>query len=96
VYGKAGNKWTGNRYFVNEKVARKHDMDRPNVLVRIHKDGSILYSVRWDVFKHLILTHLKIKNLHSSFMIASQNLFQFKLSRQVSVKDLKKQSSNRR
>jgi anionic glutamate receptor len=33
-------------FFVNEKQARKHDIDKPNVLIRIHKDGSILYSVR--------------------------------------------------
>uniref|UniRef100_A0A915LRQ4 Ig-like domain-containing protein n=1 Tax=Meloidogyne javanica TaxID=6303 RepID=A0A915LRQ4_MELJA len=30
----------------NEKQARKHEIDKPNVLIRIHKDGRILYSVR--------------------------------------------------
>lgn len=38
--------WMPDTYFVNEKQARKHDMDRPNVLIRIHRDGSILFSVR--------------------------------------------------
>ncbi|KAK6054498.1 hypothetical protein COOONC_07998 [Cooperia oncophora] len=30
----------------NEKQAQKHMIDKPNVLIRIHKDGQILYSVR--------------------------------------------------
>lgn len=30
----------------NEKRAHKHVIDKPNVLIRIHKDGTILYSVR--------------------------------------------------
>lgn len=30
----------------NEKQAHKHDIDKPNVLIRIHRDGRILYSVR--------------------------------------------------
>uniref|UniRef100_A0A914D0N0 Ig-like domain-containing protein n=1 Tax=Acrobeloides nanus TaxID=290746 RepID=A0A914D0N0_9BILA len=31
---------------MNEKMAHKHLIDQPNVLIRIHKDGQILYSVR--------------------------------------------------
>uniref|UniRef100_A0A1I7WYW0 Neur_chan_LBD domain-containing protein n=1 Tax=Heterorhabditis bacteriophora TaxID=37862 RepID=A0A1I7WYW0_HETBA len=30
----------------NEKQAQKHMIDKPNVLIRVHKDGQILYSVR--------------------------------------------------
>ncbi|PIO69318.1 Neurotransmitter-gated ion-channel ligand binding domain protein, partial [Teladorsagia circumcincta] len=33
-------------HFQNEKQAQKHMIDKPNVLIRIHKDGQILYSVR--------------------------------------------------
>ncbi len=41
--------WMPDTFFVNEQLARKHDIDKPNVLIRIHKDGSILYSVRWII-----------------------------------------------
>jgi anionic glutamate receptor len=44
--GKKQEIWMPDTFFVNEKQARKHDIDKPNVLIRIHKDGSILYSVR--------------------------------------------------
>ncbi|KAI6186316.1 Glutamate-gated chloride channel [Aphelenchoides besseyi] len=33
-------------FFQNEKQAQKHLIDKPNVLIRVHKDGLILYSVR--------------------------------------------------
>jgi len=33
-------------FFQNEKQAQKHMIDKPNVLIRVHKDGLILYSVR--------------------------------------------------
>ncbi|KAI6237467.1 Glutamate-gated chloride channel [Aphelenchoides besseyi] len=35
-----------NSFFQNEKQAQKHLIDKPNVLIRVHKDGLILYSVR--------------------------------------------------
>nr|ADZ96468.1 avr-14 splice variant c [Haemonchus contortus] len=38
--------WMPDTFFRNEKEARRHLIDKPNVLIRIHKDGSILYSVR--------------------------------------------------
>ncbi|PAV83403.1 hypothetical protein WR25_16134 [Diploscapter pachys] len=38
--------WMPDSFFQNEKEARRHMIDKPNVLIRIHKDGSILYSVR--------------------------------------------------
>ncbi|PIO63347.1 Cation transporter family protein, partial [Teladorsagia circumcincta] len=38
--------WMPDTFFQNEKEARRHLIDKPNVLIRIHKDGSILYSVR--------------------------------------------------
>lgn len=28
------------------REARRHLIDKPNVLIRIHKNGQILYSVR--------------------------------------------------
>lgn len=30
----------------NEKEARRHLIDKPNVLIRIYPSGDILYSVR--------------------------------------------------
>ncbi|VDM55418.1 unnamed protein product [Angiostrongylus costaricensis] len=39
--------WMPDTFFQNEKEARRHLIDKPNVLIRIHKDGSVLYSVRW-------------------------------------------------
>jgi anionic glutamate receptor len=33
-------------FFQNEKKASKHMIDKPNVLIRVYKDGAILYSVR--------------------------------------------------
>ncbi|GMT35583.1 hypothetical protein PFISCL1PPCAC_26880, partial [Pristionchus fissidentatus] len=38
--------WMPDTFFQNEKEARRHLIDKPNVLIRIHPDGSILYSVR--------------------------------------------------
>lgn len=38
--------WMPDSFFQNEKQAHKHQIDKPNVLIRIHKDGRILYSVR--------------------------------------------------
>ncbi|VDD88802.1 unnamed protein product [Enterobius vermicularis] len=38
--------WMPDSFFQNEKQAHRHMIDKPNVLVRIHKDGTILYSVR--------------------------------------------------
>uniref|UniRef100_A0A914H3U0 Ig-like domain-containing protein n=1 Tax=Globodera rostochiensis TaxID=31243 RepID=A0A914H3U0_GLORO len=38
--------WMPDSFFQNEKMARKHEIDKPNVLIRVHKDGLILYSVR--------------------------------------------------
>uniref|UniRef100_A0AC35TS36 Neur_chan_LBD domain-containing protein n=1 Tax=Rhabditophanes sp. KR3021 TaxID=114890 RepID=A0AC35TS36_9BILA len=31
---------------MNEKEARRHLIDKPNILIRIHPDGQVLYSVR--------------------------------------------------
>nr|ABK20343.1 glutamate-gated chloride channel [Parascaris equorum] len=38
--------WMPDTFFQNEKEARRHLIDKPNVLIRIHQDGQILYSVR--------------------------------------------------
>lgn len=38
--------WMPDTFFQNEKEARRHLIDKPNVLIRIHKNGDILYSVR--------------------------------------------------
>ncbi|KAF7640293.1 hypothetical protein Mgra_00000121 [Meloidogyne graminicola] len=38
--------WMPDTFFQNEKEARRHLIDKPNVLIRIHPNGQILYSVR--------------------------------------------------
>ena len=38
--------WMPDTFFQNEKEARRHLIDKPNVLIRIYPDGGILYSVR--------------------------------------------------
>uniref|UniRef100_A0A915PSR5 Uncharacterized protein n=1 Tax=Setaria digitata TaxID=48799 RepID=A0A915PSR5_9BILA len=38
--------WMPDSFFQNEKQAQRHMIDKPNVLIRVHKDGTILYSVR--------------------------------------------------
>uniref|UniRef100_A0A914VPM3 Ig-like domain-containing protein n=1 Tax=Plectus sambesii TaxID=2011161 RepID=A0A914VPM3_9BILA len=38
--------WMPDTFFQNEKEARRHMIDKPNVLIRIYPDGAILYSVR--------------------------------------------------
>ncbi|KAK0403400.1 hypothetical protein QR680_016895 [Steinernema hermaphroditum] len=38
--------WMPDTFFQNEKEARRHLIDKPNVLIRIHQNGQILYSVR--------------------------------------------------
>uniref|UniRef100_A0A915ICK4 Uncharacterized protein n=1 Tax=Romanomermis culicivorax TaxID=13658 RepID=A0A915ICK4_ROMCU len=38
--------WMPDTFFQNEKEARKHMIDKPNVMIRIYPDGKILYSVR--------------------------------------------------
>uniref|UniRef100_A0A7E4W662 Ig-like domain-containing protein n=1 Tax=Panagrellus redivivus TaxID=6233 RepID=A0A7E4W662_PANRE len=38
--------WMPDSFFQNEKEARRHLIDKPNVLIRIHPTGEILYSVR--------------------------------------------------
>ncbi|VDM82676.1 unnamed protein product [Strongylus vulgaris] len=56
VLGKS--KWN---YFQNEKQAQKHMIDKPNVLIRIHKDGQILYSVRISLVLSCPM-HLQVTN----------------------------------
>ena len=38
--------WMPDTFFQNEKEARRHLIDKPNVLIRIYQSGNILYSVR--------------------------------------------------
>ncbi|VDP42591.1 unnamed protein product [Soboliphyme baturini] len=38
--------WMPDTFFQNEKEARKHMIDKPNIMIRIYADGNILYSVR--------------------------------------------------
>ncbi|KAI6226375.1 BMA-AVR-14, isoform b [Aphelenchoides fujianensis] len=38
--------WMPDTFFQNEKEARRHLIDKPNVLIRIYPNGQILYSVR--------------------------------------------------
>lgn len=39
--------WMPDTFFQNEKAATRHFVDKPNVMIRIYPNGSILYSVRY-------------------------------------------------
>jgi anionic glutamate receptor len=38
--------WIPDTFFQNEKNAHRHNIDKPNIMIRVHHDGSVLYSVR--------------------------------------------------
>uniref|UniRef100_A0AC34GVQ0 Glutamate-gated chloride channel n=1 Tax=Panagrolaimus sp. ES5 TaxID=591445 RepID=A0AC34GVQ0_9BILA len=38
--------WIPDTFFQNEKNAHRHNIDKPNIMVRVHHDGFVLYSVR--------------------------------------------------
>lgn len=38
--------WTPDTFFRNEKQSHFHNMLNPNVLIRLHSDGSVFYSTR--------------------------------------------------
>uniref|UniRef100_A0A1I7Y3M6 Ig-like domain-containing protein n=1 Tax=Steinernema glaseri TaxID=37863 RepID=A0A1I7Y3M6_9BILA len=38
--------WKPDTFFLNEKQAHRHTIDKPNTLFRLYKDGRVLYSVR--------------------------------------------------
>lgn len=39
--------WKPDLFFANEKGANFHDVTTDNKLLRIFKDGTVLYSIRW-------------------------------------------------
>uniref|UniRef100_A0A0N4Z2K3 Ig-like domain-containing protein n=1 Tax=Parastrongyloides trichosuri TaxID=131310 RepID=A0A0N4Z2K3_PARTI len=38
--------WKPDSFFQNEKSGHRHDIDKPNVFMRVHRNGTVLYSVR--------------------------------------------------
>ncbi|KAK0428064.1 hypothetical protein QR680_010577 [Steinernema hermaphroditum] len=38
--------WKPDTFFLNEKQAHRHTIDKPNTLIRLFKNGDVLYSVR--------------------------------------------------
>ncbi|VDM73308.1 unnamed protein product, partial [Strongylus vulgaris] len=38
--------WIPDTFFLNEKQAHRHNIDKLNVMIRIYADGSILFSER--------------------------------------------------
>ncbi|CAJ0931379.1 unnamed protein product, partial [Mesorhabditis belari] len=38
--------WMPDTFFVNEKQAHRHVIDAPNMLIRVHRDGRVLFSER--------------------------------------------------
>ena len=38
--------WQPDSFFRNEKIGRFHDILTPNLYVRIHPNGDVLYSIR--------------------------------------------------
>uniref|UniRef100_A0AC35UEV4 Ig-like domain-containing protein n=1 Tax=Rhabditophanes sp. KR3021 TaxID=114890 RepID=A0AC35UEV4_9BILA len=46
IFTNDNNFWRPDTFFVFEKNAHRHNIDKPNVFMRIHRDGTVLYSVR--------------------------------------------------
>lgn len=44
--------WKPDTFFYNGKKSYLHTITTPNKLLRIKKDGSILYSVRYEIIMH--------------------------------------------
>jgi hypothetical protein len=42
----AARVWMPDLFFANEKEGHFHNIIMPNVYIRIHPDGSVLYSIR--------------------------------------------------
>jgi hypothetical protein len=42
----AAKVWMPDLFFANEKEGHFHNIIMPNVYIRIHPDGSVLYSIR--------------------------------------------------
>ena len=38
--------WMPDTFFRNEKIGRFHSILQPNLYVRVHPDGDVLYSIR--------------------------------------------------
>ncbi|XP_064637928.1 glycine receptor subunit alpha-2-like [Lineus longissimus] len=45
-YARVNEIWVPDTFFVNEKRSIRHEVTVPNVLLRVHPDGSLLYSQR--------------------------------------------------
>ncbi|KAK6751445.1 hypothetical protein RB195_003065 [Necator americanus] len=38
--------WTPDTFFLNEKKAHRHDIDKLNLMIRVHANGTVMYSER--------------------------------------------------
>ncbi|KAK5968052.1 Glutamate gated chloride channel alpha subunit [Trichostrongylus colubriformis] len=38
--------WTPDTFFLNEKQAHRHEIDKLNLMIRVHANGSVMYSER--------------------------------------------------
>ncbi|VDO46593.1 unnamed protein product [Haemonchus placei] len=60
--------WTPDTFFLNEKQAHRHEIDKLNLLLRIYANGSVMYSER------LSLTLSCPMYLHVSFEFGSVDI----------------------
>lgn len=51
--------WKPDLFFANEKGANFHDVTTDNKLLRIFKDGTLLYSIRYEVTHQLKNSQIK-------------------------------------
>uniref|UniRef100_A0A914CP50 Glutamate-gated chloride channel n=1 Tax=Acrobeloides nanus TaxID=290746 RepID=A0A914CP50_9BILA len=54
ILNKEQDIWRPDTFFANEKSSYKHEIDRRNILIRIHKDGQVLYSNEKSSHRHEI------------------------------------------
>ncbi|KAF8372352.1 hypothetical protein PRIPAC_78781 [Pristionchus pacificus] len=73
--------WRPDTFFQNEKRAHRHEIDKPNVLIRIEKDGSILFSERLTLTlscpMHLAMFPLDVQHCHldmASYAYSTEDL----------------------
>ncbi|GMT26241.1 hypothetical protein PFISCL1PPCAC_17538, partial [Pristionchus fissidentatus] len=73
--------WRPDTFFQNEKRAHRHEIDKPNVLIRIMPDGSILFSERLTLTlscpMHLAMFPLDVQRCHldmASYAYSTEDL----------------------
>ncbi|KHN74877.1 Glutamate-gated chloride channel [Toxocara canis] len=65
--------WIPDTFFLNEEEARRHVLEQPNTLIRVKRDGSVLYSTRLSMtlYCRMLFSKFPFDNQTCSFSIES-------------------------